>query len=89
MICGDIMPTPKRKLSRARIRSRSAHKGIQPQIANLCDNKACGEAKMPHAVCLSCGFYRGEKVLKTKSERAVVRAEKEAKKKTEVRSEGE
>lgn len=70
------MPTPKRKLSRSRIGMRSANKGLKPQSFLLCTNGACGEPRLPHEVCTTCGFYRGKKVMTTKMDRDLKRTQK-------------
>ena len=75
------MPVPKRKRSRARRDKRFANKGIKVQSFTLCKN--CKEPLSPHQACTACGFYKGKKVLSTKSERAVVRQETRKKKQPE------
>jgi large subunit ribosomal protein L32 len=67
------MPVPKRKLSRARRDSKHANKYIRPQSFAACSN--CSVAILPHIACAECGFYKGRKVMSTKTERAVKRAE--------------
>ena len=67
------MPVPKRKLSKARRDSRSANKGLKPKTFGNCPN--CTAVIMPHQACLGCGFYKGQKVLKTKGERSLKRDE--------------
>lgn len=67
------MPTPKRKSSRARIRSRQANKHLKPQAFMNCKN--CQSATLPHQICQTCGFYKGKKVLETKMDRALKRGE--------------
>lgn len=67
------MPVPKRKRSRARRDSRFANKGLEPQAFTKCPN--CGEFILPHQACKACGHYKGAKVIRTKSERAVIRTE--------------
>ncbi len=67
------MPVPKRKLSRARRDSKHANKYIRPQSFANCSN--CSTPILPHIVCGECGFYKGRKVMSTKTERAVKRAE--------------
>jgi len=61
------MAVPKKKTSRSNTRSRRAHffKAIKTP-RSVCPN--CGEAKLPHRVCLSCGFYKGKKVLEFEEE---------------------
>lgn len=67
------MPVPKRKRSRSRRDKRFATKGIKLKELTVCNN--CQQALMPHTVCKSCGFYKGIKILYTKSERAEKRME--------------
>lgn len=67
------MPVPKRKRSKSRRDKRFANKGIKARAFGSCQN--CTETVEPHAVCKSCGFYRGRKVLTTKSERSQKRGE--------------
>ena len=67
------MPVPKRKRSRARRDKRFANKGLKAQAFALCSN--CDEVVQTHAACKGCGFYRGRKVISTKSERSVTRTE--------------
>lgn len=74
------MPTPKRKLSRARRDKRSANKGIKPKAVASC--QTCQAPMAAHQVCSGCGYYKGVKVLRTKTERKFVRA----KSREEVRS---
>lgn len=73
------MPVPKRKMSKSRRDMRSACKFIRPQSVSICSNEACGAPKLPHEVCSNCGFYRGKKVMKTKMDRTLLRAEVRAK----------
>jgi large subunit ribosomal protein L32 len=65
------MPVPKRKRSRARRDSRFAHKGMVMHAITACAN--CQASLLPHAVCHTCGFYKGEKVMATKVDRAATR----------------
>ena len=55
------MAVPKRKTSKARKRKRRAHLAISAPASSSCER--CGSPKVPHAVCESCGFYRGRDVL--------------------------
>ena len=71
------MPVPKRKRSRARRDSRHANKFIKTKTFAECSN--CQEAILPHVVCTKCGFYKGEKIMRTKLDRVVTRAEVQAK----------
>ncbi len=55
------MAVPKRRTSKARKNSRRAHwkmKEIQ-----LVECPHCFELKLPHRVCLNCGFYKDRAVV--------------------------
>ncbi len=55
------MALPKRRHSKSRKNKRRATKRIKgPQLIQ-CPN--CTEMKLPHKVCLSCGYYNGREVL--------------------------
>lgn len=79
------MPVPKRKRSRARRDKRFANKGIQPQQFTSCDQ--CKSPIPPHQVCKECGFYKGVRVITTKVERRVKRAELQQTKATSKKAE--
>lgn len=70
------MPVPKRKRSRSRRDKRFANKGMEVASVGACKN--CQSPSVPHVVCSSCGFFKGRKVLTTKADRSVKRAEKAA-----------
>ena len=76
------MPVPKRKRSKARRDKRFANKGIQPKAISGC--LTCQAPIVPHTVCKECGYYKGKKILKTKTDRMYARGQvrqaKEAKK---------
>lgn len=55
------MPNPKRRHSKARRDRRRAHDALKSPSVSKCPQ--CGEAKLPHRVCGSCGSYRGQQVL--------------------------
>ncbi len=67
------MAVPKRKVSKARRDKRSANKGLNPNPVGLCSN--CSAPTLPHYVCQECGYFRGEKVLRTKADRSERRQE--------------
>ena len=51
------MPVPKRKTSKSRRDKRRTHqKTAAPAIAACSE---CGEARLPHHACPSCGNYKG------------------------------
>jgi large subunit ribosomal protein L32 len=56
------MPVPKKKKSKMKGRSHraGAWKLLSP-AASTCPR--CGNAKMPHVVCGTCGHYRGRRVI--------------------------
>lgn len=53
--------------------NRRSHHALKERIFSKCDN--CKASKTKHTVCVSCGFYRGVKVLDL-----VKKAEKKQKK---------
>ena len=58
------MATPKHKTSKSRTSSRKAS-NMRLKTPNLfkCDN--CGNLILPHRVCPTCGFYKGQQVIDT------------------------
>lgn len=58
------MPNPKRRHSKARTHTRRAHDFLKPKSLSNCPQ--CQEAKMPHRVCMKCGFYKGREVIAVK-----------------------
>lgn len=58
------MPNPKRRHSKARTASRRAHDALTTRSLSTCSN--CHEAKLPHRVCLKCGYYKGREVIEVK-----------------------
>lgn len=61
------MPVPKRKRSKARRDKRFANKGIKPKAIAGC--QTCQSPLEPHTVCKECGYYKGRKILRTKTDR--------------------
>ncbi len=56
------MAVPKRKVSKARRdKRRSAVWKLNVPAFSRCPN--CGELKVPHKVCGSCGYYNGVEVI--------------------------
>lgn len=55
------MPVPKKKRSRSRGGMRQAHRALKAPSVTDCSH--CGQPKKPHAVCTSCGYYRGRMVI--------------------------
>jgi len=55
------MAVPKKRTSKSRKGMRRSHHAIEFKSAvHDCPN--CGELKLYHHICDSCGFYRGEQV---------------------------
>lgn len=54
------MAVPKRRTSKTVTKQRRTHKKLQVPGMNTCDN--CGEMKLAHRVCKSCGHYKGKEV---------------------------
>jgi large subunit ribosomal protein L32 len=56
------MPVPKRRKSKSRRDMRRAtHKLTAPNVAGC---PRCGAPKLPHRVCIHCGFYKKVDVLR-------------------------
>ena len=55
------MPVPKRKTSKSKRNQRRSH--IKAAAPNLTPCSQCGETKLAHHVCPSCGTYRGRTVI--------------------------
>ena len=66
------MPVPKRKHSRSRRDLKHANKHLEFTPVAYCQTSQ--EPCVPHAVCLTSGYYKGIKVLRTKTDRAHERA---------------
>jgi len=80
------MPTPKRKLSRARRDKRSANKGIKPKAITGC--QTCQAPIAPHQACKECGYYKGVKMLRTKTDRLYARGQSRQAKEEKLRARG-
>lgn len=59
------MAVPKKKVSKQRKRKRRTHYKAEAVSVHECPQ--CGDPKIPHRVCPSCGQYRGEQVLEPES----------------------
>ena len=60
------MPVPFRRTSKTRKAKRRTHQRAEKPTTYMCEN--CGSNIKPHTVCKSCGFYKGEQVIKAKDE---------------------
>ncbi|HEA65455.1 MAG TPA: 50S ribosomal protein L32 [Desulfobacterales bacterium] len=57
------MAVPKQKTSKSRRDKRRTHQKLTAPTLTKCAQ--CGEAKLPHHVCPTCGTYRGRTFLET------------------------
>jgi large subunit ribosomal protein L32 len=69
------MPNPRRRHSRGRGKRRRTHWKVAPVALAGCPQ--CKSPKMPHRVCLVCGYYDGRLVVDFEAKKV----KKEAKKK--------
>lgn len=60
-------PQPKRKISKGRRDRRRAHDSISALALVQCSN--CGEMRLPHTICPSCGHYQGREVIQVEKEK--------------------
>ncbi|MGE0178760.1 MAG: 50S ribosomal protein L32 [Sphingomonas sp.] len=56
------MAVPKRKTSPSKRNMRRSHDALTATQFQECPN--CGELRLPHNVCQSCGHYKGREILK-------------------------
>jgi large subunit ribosomal protein L32 len=57
------MALPKRRHSRARGRKRRTNWTLDAPNVIKCEN--CGQGRLPHHICPSCGYYDGRQVIET------------------------
>ena len=55
------MAVPKKKVSKQRKRKRRGAMKAEMPAVNRCPK--CGDAKLPHRVCPTCGTYKGVQVV--------------------------
>lgn len=60
------MAVPKRKKSKSKRDKRRTHQKVT--VPNLTTCSQCGEARLPHHACPSCGFYKGRTVIDIEDE---------------------
>ena len=53
------MAVPKRRMSKARKRSRRSQDSAPSMATQACPR--CSSPKLSHRVCPTCGYYRGKK----------------------------
>jgi len=61
-----MTPLPKRKLSKGRRDRRRSQDALKAKNLVACSN--CGEMRLPHTVCPSCGFYKGREIISAEKE---------------------
>jgi len=59
------MPHPKRRMSKTRTAKRRTHYKATVPSMGTCPN--CGEVKLTHRACPSCGYYGGRSMFIPKS----------------------
>ena len=55
------MQAPKRKTSKSKRNMRRSHHALSPGRSSTCPD--CGEPRLSHTVCPSCGKYRGRQLI--------------------------
>jgi large subunit ribosomal protein L32 len=55
------MPNPKRRHSRTRRDKRRTNWKIRKPALSTCPQ--CKSRKMPHRVCPTCGYYKGQEIV--------------------------
>lgn len=55
------MAVPKRRTSRSKKNMRRSH--IKLEVPGMTECPNCGEYKLSHRVCKSCGTYKGDEVI--------------------------
>ena len=59
------MAVPKRKTSPSKRNMRRSHDSLKATGYQECPN--CGELRLPHNLCQSCGHYKGREILKSEA----------------------
>jgi large subunit ribosomal protein L32 len=57
------MAMPKHKVSKSRRDMRKAQ-DLKEDTPNTSKCPQCGEPKLPHRVCIHCGYYKGREIIK-------------------------
>ena len=60
------MPVPKRKTSKSKRDKRRTHQKVAAPNLSTCSQ--CGEARLPHHACPSCGVYKGRAVIEAEED---------------------
>ncbi|MEM1008843.1 MAG: 50S ribosomal protein L32 [Myxococcota bacterium] len=59
------MANPKKRTSTRKRNQRRSHHALKSAHLMTCNN--CGELKLRHHVCPSCGFYRGKQIIEVEA----------------------
>jgi large subunit ribosomal protein L32 len=82
------MALPAHRICKSKTRKRRSHENLKINTPNACTN--CGVPIPGHSACTKCGYYKGKKVLETKTDRSLKREAKrkkqEAKDKAKMQS---
>lgn len=62
-----MTPHPKRKHSKGRRDRRRSQDALSASNLVVCSN--CGNKRLPHVVCPSCGYFKGREVVQVKKEK--------------------
>lgn len=62
-----MTPHPKRKHSKGRRDRRRSQDALV--LTNLVTCSNCGNKRLPHTVCDSCGYFKGREVVQVKKEK--------------------
>lgn len=62
------MAVQKRRQSSARRDSRRAQWMASVKIPNVSACPQCGETKVPHRICMKCGWYNGREIVEAREE---------------------
>ena len=60
------MAVPKSKITKSRRGMRRSHDALKAVNSTECPN--CGELKLPHHVCNSCGYYASKEIVASREE---------------------
>lgn len=63
------MAVPKKKMSKSKTHMRRSHDALVAPNMGSCPQ--CGEPRLPHRVCGSCGHYNGRQIFQVASEEEV------------------
>jgi len=62
------MANPKRRGSKSHRDRRRSHWALKPLTLAVCPE--CQEPKLPHRLCLNCGYYKNLMILEIEEEKA-------------------